>query len=590
MQATTSMQQETLRQRLPVIVAILVAACVILIVRMILFQAPQDPRVAAYVEQTRNANYGTSRREIAARGTIYDRNGQPLAVNTLQYRIGISPNLISDPNRTIAQLTAILQLDPLNVRNIVYSENPWELVATNVIPEKWRQVDQAELGGITADPIPLRYYPQGALTGQVIGFVGGDRDDFRGYEGIEAYYQEILAGQTGEQQVSYIPFDVPQDNERLLRGSDIVLTLDRDIQFLAETELLNALQQYDAASGTIIVMNPRNGDILAMVNAPTYDPNTYQAVEDPRLFQNPAVSLSYEPGSVFKVMTVAAGLEQGVITPLWTYNDTGLLNVGGRDIRNWDRQAYGVVDVEQILVNSLNVGAATIAVDQLGMERFYGMMARFGFGQRSGVDLQGESPGTLKIPNIDPTWSPSDLGANSYGQGVAVTPLQMLSAFNAIANGGLMMQPRIVQQIVAADGTITNIEPSATIRVLSGETSRIVTEMMVAVVENGLDEEARIPGYTVAGKTGTAEIPLPTGQYDPNFSIVTFIGFLPADDPQLSILIKLDRPRNGYYASQTAAPAFARLAERLVLMLEIPTDDVRYALAAEGGAIINIDR
>ncbi|MBC8100109.1 MAG: penicillin-binding protein 2 [Armatimonadetes bacterium] len=583
-----SVQQQMLHRRLPLVVGVLLFFSGVLVTRLVLFQAPQDPAVATYIQRMRDASYGTTQRITAARGIIYDRNGQPMAVNTLLYRIGISPRIVSDTDAATQSLAAILNRDPLEIAEILNSGAAWKLLATNLEPEIWRKIDELDLTGITSESIPRRYYPQGKLASQVIGFVGGEGDTFRGYLGTEDYYQSQLAGRTRNREVSNIPFDVPQNEERLDRGADLVLTLDRDIQFLAEAELQLAVEQYAAQSGTIIVMNPRTGDILAMVSYPAFDPNDVLNVEDERVLKNPAISEIYEPGSVFKVLTVAAALQQGTITPSWTYNDTGTLDIGGIAIQNWDKRAYGVVDVEQILVNSLNIGVATIS-GEMGIEKFYPMMLQFGIGQRTGVDLQGEVEGVLRIPNRDADWQASDLGANSYGQGVAVTPLQMLTAVNAIANGGLMMQPRIALQIVQGED-ILNLEPRVTGRPISAEVAKIVTEMMVAVVEDGLDEQARLTGYTVAGKTGTAQIANALGQYDETSSIMTFIGFLPADDPQISILVKLDRPKNGNWASSTAAPVFRRLAEQLVLMLEIPTDDVRYQLAAQGGVIGGIDR
>jgi cell division protein FtsI/penicillin-binding protein 2 len=287
-----------------------------------------------------------------------------------------------------------------------------------------------------------------------------------------------------------------------------------------------------------------------------------------------------------KILTIASALEKGTVTPQETYVDQGSIEIGGRKIENWDRQAHGVVDMTQILVQSLNVGAATVSL-KMGPSDFYSMFRAFGMGRPTGIDLQGEASGTMYIPG-DENWSESNLGTNSFGQGIAVTPLQMLTAVSAIANDGLMMQPHVVRQIIDGN-TVQTSQPSALGRPISQETADIVTQMMVAVVRDGLDGNASVPGYTIAGKTGTAEIPSPVG-YEPNVSIVSFIGFLPADDPQVSVLIKLDRPTNGYWGSQIAAPVFRHLAERLVILLKIPPDDVRAALAAQGGEVNEIDR
>jgi cell division protein FtsI/penicillin-binding protein 2 len=387
-----------------------------------------------------------------------------------------------------------------------------------------------------------------------------------------------------EEQISNIPFDLPQDQEAD-HGTDIVLTIDRDVQFIAERELLQALAETGATSGTIIIMNPRNGDILAISNSPSFDPNAYFDVPDAAILRNPAIGEQYEPGSVMKVITMASALESGVITPQDHYVDQGRLEVGGVIIENWDRASHGDLDMTQILVQSLNVGAATIST-RMGPTSFYSHFTEFGFGRLTGVDLEGEAAGTMSIPG-DPDWSESQIGTNSFGQGIAVTPLQMLTAVSAIANDGLMMRPRVVYQLIDGDQVIT-AQPSTLGRPISAETARIVTEMMVATVRDGVDQ-ASVSGYTIAGKSGTAEIPTPIG-YENNAWIMSFVGFLPADDPQVSIIIKLDRPTSGRWASQVVAPIFQRLCERLVIQLEIPTDDVRNALAAEGGAVNEIQR
>ncbi|MBE2272496.1 MAG: penicillin-binding protein 2 [Anaerolinea sp.] len=582
MNAAASTQQEIFRKRMPIVVTVLVLASVGLMGRLVSFQLPFDPAVQSYLDQMRDAGYTRTLELAAARGNIYDRHGEVLAVNTLEYRIGASPNLVSDARVLATELALILDLPELEIYEKLTADTQWELLAARVPAETAARVRALDAVELTMEAVPRRSYPQGPVGSQLIGFVGGD---LIGYFGVEGYYNDQLRGRVREREVSNIPFDVPILDWQEDRGSDVVLTIDRDVQYVAESELLNAISTTGAVSGTILVMNPRTGDILAMANFPTFDPNVYSEAQDTRVWNNPAISAQYEPGSVMKVLTVAAALDSGAITPDYWYNDQGILSQAGIEVRNWDRAAHGAVDVTQILVQSLNVGAATIALD-MGTTEFYQGITDFGIGRLTGVDLEGEQPGQMHVPG-DEEWSESNLLTNSYGQGVAVTPLQMLTAVNAIANGGLMMQPRIVYQIIDGDTVI----PSRTAnlgRPISAETARIVTDMMVEVVSSGLDDSAAVPGYTIAGKTGTAEIPTAVG-YEQASSIVTFVGFLPADDPQISVLIRLDRPRE-YWSSLTAAPVFRRLTERLVILLEIPTDAVRFQLAAEGGAVSEIRR
>jgi cell division protein FtsI/penicillin-binding protein 2 len=568
-------QQEVFNRRLSLVIIGMIVVSGLLLLRMISFQ-----QLAPEVLNELSPDYNRTVRLAAARGIIYDRTGQRLAVNTLEYQIGVSPNLVSDRQRTATQLASILNIDELKVYEAVSSDRSWVLLAPRVNAEIGQQIEQLKLDlalpSVTIEKIPRRSYPQGTLAAQIIGFVGGD---LQGYYGIEGYYQNQLAGRSVSSVVSSIPFE-QIDTQEAGRGSDIYLTIDRDAQYLVESELALSIAETGAKSGTIIVMNPRTGDILAMASWPSFDPNAYLSVDDQRDWNNPAISGQYEPGSIFKVLTVAAALDKGVITPGWTYNDQGRLPVGGIVVENWDRAAHGVVDTTGVLVQSLNVGAATISL-AMGPNDFYSELSQFGIGRLTGINLEGESAGTLYTPG-DPNWSESNLGTNSFGQGVAVTPLQMITAVAAIANDGLMMQPNVVQKI-SANGQEILSQRVPLGRPISAEVARQVRDMMVAVVRDGLDDAAQLPGYTVAGKTGTSEIPTPVG-YRNDAWIMSFIGFLPADNPQVIVLIKLDEPR-GRWASQVVAPLFRRLAERLVILLEIPPDDVRRALESQGGIV-----
>ncbi len=575
-------QQEIFRRRLPIVIGALVFASLILLLRLLSFQFPLDPNVDAYLTNLRDSGYTRTLNLAAARGNIYDRHGEALAVNTLEYRIGVSPSLVSDARRTATQLSSILGVDELDLYDKLTSDDLWVLVAPNVSADLAQKVRQLDLPEVRMDPVPRRSYPQGPVAGQILGFVGGD---LRGYYGVEGHYNDQLAGKVTDRSESTIPFDVPIVDWQQDRGRDIVLTIDRDVQYIAESELLDDINTYDATGGSIIVMNPRNGDLLAMANYPSYNPNDYASITDESLYADAAIADQYEPGSIFKVLTMAAALEMGTITPDWGYNDTGEIDVGGVPIYNWDRAAHGYTTATQALVESLNVGMATIST-KMGPTDFYTMMDKFGIGRPTGIDLEGEQAGTMYTPG-DENWSESQLGTNAFGQGVAVTPLQMVTAVGAIANGGLMMQPRVIHQVIDGDQVI-DARPANLGRPISAETAREVTQMMVSVVSDGLDGKASVPGYSIAGKTGTAQIPTPIG-YENGTSIASFIGFFPADDPQVIVLVKLDRPAD-YWGSQTAAPAFQKLAERLVLALEIPTDDVRHELSAQGGAVNHIRR
>jgi len=590
MQSRTTTQQEMINHRLPIVIAGLVAISGLLLYALASFQW-LPPDIQQEFELRAQFNNNSIRRLPAVRGIIYDRAGVPLAFNAREYEVGISPNLVSDELDVARRLALLLnqgghEVDEFEIlRRISSSATQWELIARPVGADVGQRIADEDMLGVRINPLSRRAYPQGVLASQVLGFVIEDNDNTRGAMGVEGLYNDQLAGRPIDQTVSNIPFDipvdVPDDNQR---GMDLVLTIDRDIQYWVERELEAGIAAENASGGTIIVMDPRNGDILAMATYPTFDPNTFIEVDDPNLLRNPAINDTYEPGSVMKVLTVAAALDTGVISPTWTYNDTGIVEVGGVSTFNWDRNAYGTVDVTQLLVNSLNVGAATVALELERTEQglFYDGLRRFGLGQPTRIDLPGEEAGILRVPG-DPEWSESDVAANSYGQAIAVTPLQMITAFAAIANDGLMYQPRVVRQIV--DGEIvTNSQTSPLSRAVSAQTANLVTDMMVQVVEEGATL-ARVEGYSIAGKTGTAEIPNAIGYETGSKSTIgSFIGFFPADDPLVVMLVKLDRP-DGFWGSQTATKVFNRLAQRLVLLLGIPNDEIRLGLQASGGVI-----
>jgi cell division protein FtsI/penicillin-binding protein 2 len=322
-------------------------------------------------------------------------------------------------------------------------------------------------------------------------------------------------------------------------------------------------------------MNPRSGEILGMASWPTYDPNNYVTTPPPDP-ANPAVSGQYEPGSTFKILTMAAALDNGTVTPQTPFLDTGSIEVGGVIINNWNRGGWGPVDMQRCMQHSLNVCFASIAT-WLGPTTFYNYMNAFGLGHVTNVDLAAETPGRVKEPG-DSDWFDSDLGTNSFGQGVALTPLQLITAVSAVANGGTMMQPHILARV--QDGDSQHVTQQQVLgRPIRPETAAVLSQMLAASLEAGEGSQALVPGYRIAGKTGTAEIPTPGG-YHPTDSIGSFIGWGPVDDPQFVVLVKLDRPSTSIWGSETAAPVFSQLVQRLVVLLEIPPDDVRHALQA----------
>ncbi len=573
---------QTIDRRLSFLTGLFSLISVLLVARLVSFQLQLPPEVRDYFERVKNSSYYSPRYEPPERGEIYDCKGQLLATNSVEYKIGIDVPLVRDPEHVLVTLAALTGRDPVALWEqwvqATEGENKklWYPLPGAVSAEIGRRIMEQDLKGVQLEAAPRRFYPQGPLCGPVLGFVNAEG---QGYYGVEGYYQSKLAGRVEDSTslTSNIPFDArftppPQP------GADLVLTIDRDAQFLAEQVLAQGVEQYQADGGMIIAMDPRDGAILAMAGTPGYDPNRYQNFTAEQRV-NPAVSSMYEPGSVLKVLTMACALEHGVVTPDSVYVDEGVIEVGGREIYNWDRQAYGQQTMTQLLVRSLNVGAARLSVT-LGPSRFYSCLEAFGLGTPTGIDLEGEASGRLKVPG-DPEWAESDLGTNAFGQGVGVTPIQLITAVGAVANRGLLVRPHVIHQQIDGANVFT-AQPQYMGRPISEATARTLTQMMVDVVLYGGDK-AQVPGYTVAGKSGTAEIPTPAG-YIEDETICTFVGFLPAEDPQVVILARLDRPRTSRWSTQTAAPLFAQFAQRLVVLLEIPPDDVRHQIeAAVGG-------
>ncbi len=511
------------------------------------------------------------------RGEIRDASGYLLAAEVMEYDISASPKIISNPAKTAARLAPLLDKSEDELLSLIRGGATWVPLVNGASRTVGETIMEWDIVGLKAEPSTKRIYPESDLGAHFIGFVNGNG---YGFYGVEGYYDTMLRGRPGYYRGERTPFGdiIPMagaDFTPPVSGPTLQLTINRSVQHFVEAELQRSVGMYRAQGGTIVVLNPKTGAVIAMANYPSYNLNQY-AVTDERLFTNGITSEQYEPGSIFKMITMAAGLDANVVLPETTLYDGGSLEVGGPVIYNWDRQAHGMVDMTDILAQSLNVGVAQVAV-ALSPERFYTYVKRFGFGRLTEIDLSNEGPGTLKTPQ-DATWHQSDLAANSYGQGIAVTPIQMAASVGAIANDGLLMKPYIVQRITDAERDV-EVKPTVVRRAISEHTARTLTDMLVESLDMS-GSEARLNGYQVAGKTGTAEIPIPGG-YHPTLTIASFVGYLPADDPQLAILVTIDRPTTSRWGGKTAAPTFRRLAQQLTILLDIPPDDIRLASVNE---------
>ncbi len=434
------------------------------------------------------------------------------------------------------------------------------------------ELQQANLPGIEFREIADRYYPEETLAAHVLGIVREDGAEARGEYGIEGALNDILQGRAGslkaERDVIGRWISIGGTNLRPAEdGADVVLTLNRVVQSIAEEVAKNGRDRFDAERATVIVMDPSTGDILALANYPTFNPNVYGDVRSVDVLRNASVSDLFEPGSVFKPLVMAAALDLGLVTPQTTMEDRGKLRIGGFTIDTYDGKHHGTITMTQVLEQSNNIGMVWVA-QRVGAERLFTMLRRFGIGDRTGVPLEGEAAQSLPPPS---GWKDTRVATVGFGQGVVMTPLQILAANAAIVNGGKLLEPHILKEVRFPDGRVEREATRVVRQAITPKISAQLTAMMTSIVENGVAKLAHVPGYYVGGKTGTAQVVDPaTGRYATDKKIISFIGFAPAEKPRFIALVKLDNPAGLSLASGTAAPMFRDLATRLLKYYRVP--------------------
>ena len=496
----------------------------------------------------------------------------PVAINKDFWTVYAVPKDIENKEETVEKLSPLLGVDGATLgERINKKDDPYEPLKNKVDEETVNKIKALNLRGIDFKEESWRYFPANELTCHVVGFVGFDGDKKVGRYGAEEYYEKDLAGKAGyiEAKKDSLGELIPIADRILSEpedGIDIILTIDPNIQFFVEQKLKDTVQNLQAPSGTIIVMEVRTGAIKAMVNWPEFNPNKYNEVKDGSVFSNTAIHDAYEPGSIFKPITMAGALNEGAITPTTTYEDKGYTEVSGFIIKNALQRAEGIQTMTQALEKSLNSGAI-FAQQQLGKDDFKKYVEKFGFGQRTGIDLSGEEKG-----NIDNLKKKKDLdyAAASFGQSITVTSIQLITALSAIANDGILLRPYVVEKIIYKNGEEKITQPKEIRRVISSETASRLTAMMVSVVKNGYSKKAGVPGYLIAGKTGTSQIPdLEKGGYSEE-TIHTFGEFFPALNPRFSLLIKVDKPKGINFAADSLTPVARQIAEYILNYYEIP--------------------
>src|SRR5229473_764937 len=507
------------------------------------------------------------------RGQVLDRQGRELARSIETESFFADPRDISDPNDTAKRIASITGQDRDELARrlgvAIDAKKQFVWVARRVNVESAKKLDAMELKGVYSRQEPKRYYPNDSLAAHVLGFVGTDEI---GLSGVEQYYNEKIRGESGK-----VYLEMDRDRRAFESyevqphpGQTVVLTIDQVIQYRTEQALSDAVQRAHAKSGTAIVMDPRTGEILALANAPSFDPNQPQK-DSAEARVNGALQNIYEPGSTFKVVAYSAAIEKGLVRPEDKIDcQMGQITVAGRLIH--DHKRFGVLTIADALALSSNVGAIKLGL-LVGNEAMYEYMKRLGFGARTGIDLAGESPGILRPLNH---WQPSSIGSIAMGQEIGVTPLQMATAYSVLANDGMLVKPHLVREMRTPDGTVVFQAKTESRRALKPETTAALRGMFEGVTLHGTARKAQLNGYTAAGKTGTAQkIDPKTRTYSATKFIGSFVGFAPVNNPAVVIIVVIDEPLGSYHGGDVAAPVFREIAEQILPELGV-TPDVEF--------------
>jgi cell division protein FtsI/penicillin-binding protein 2 len=552
--------------------ALLTLAFGALAARLVILQIVDAPAYAQLAEQQRQ-------REVtfaARRGAVFDREGEPLAISVDLQTIYTDPALVQDPPAAAEKLAPVLKMDVSDLETKLTGSPAWsrfEYLVRQAEPKVANQVRKLNIPGVYMRPEAKRVYPNGKLASHLLGLVNVDG---RGLAGVEVQYEEVLRGQPGRMVLEQDPAGraLPQAEftfERPTAGRSLFLTIDKDLQYFSELTLEEAVRAYGADAGTAIVMRPTSGEILALANVPDFDPNDPgKWSEDAQ--RNRALTDVYEPGSAYKIVTAAAALNEGVVTPKSRFVVPDAMAYSDRVFHDSHSHETEVMTVTDIITDSSNVGTIKIGL-KLGGELLDRYVKRFGFGSRTGLDFPGESPGIV-IPRS--AWSGSTIATIPIGQGIAVTALQMAAAYSTIANDGLWVEPKLLSATMETNGGVESSSPPARKRVISRRTARQMTKILRNVVSKGTGTQAQIPGYDVAGKTGTAQKPLPTGGYGSSYT-ASFAGFAPARRPEIVVIVVLDEP-SPIWGGWTAAPTFKTIAEFALRQLGVsPTGNAEKA-------------
>ncbi|MCX7987967.1 MAG: penicillin-binding protein 2 [Thermodesulfovibrio sp.] len=517
---------------------------------------------------------------LPKRGNIYDRTGRDLAISLEKDSLFIDPGLIKG-NETINLLkNYVKNVDYNEIMNDAENNKRFVWIKRKLDDETAKKIKELKLQGVGFITEHIRYYPKGSIASHVVGFVNTDEE---GIEGLEKYYNRYLKAQKTSKVVlrDATGKKLSDGNYGEIRGNDVFLTLDEGLQYIVEKHLDEAMNKWQASSATIIMMEPFTGEILALANRPNYNPNDLKTIKNLSVIRNRSITDLYEPGSTFKIITASAALEEKIIKTNTKIDCApGFIEVGGKKIK--DVHKYGVLSFEEIIQKSSNVGTIKIAM-MVGREKLYDYIKKFGIGEKTGIDLPGEISGHIKPVS---KWSGTSIGAIPIGQEVAVTALQMLRAYSAIANGGYLVKPFIVSEIRSPEGNIIYKAVIQRERILSEKTAYTMREILKKVTqEGGTATTAKVEGNNVAGKTGTAQ------KYDPKIRkyskdkfVSSFVGFIPAENPRIALIVVIHDPKGAHYGGVVAGPVFKAISDEALAYLNVPRDD-----AKEKGLVVTIN-
>ena len=519
-----------------------------------------------------SADYIATQKISPVRGKIFDRHLQPLAVNQSSYLLYVEPPKIQDKSYLARKLDEVLKIGEATIEARINDKKQWAAIKDGLTDEQKAALEKEKLKGIGFQNQQIRFYPEASLAAHLVGFVGkNDTGSSVGYFGIEGYYDKDLAGLAGviksERDLIGRPIFVgTQDFVAAEDGRDLVLTIDKTVQHIIKDALRRGMDLYKPKQGCVIVTYPATAEILGLTCLPDYDPDTYYDYSE-KTFNDWAISDLYEPGSTFKPLVMAAALEEKKVKPSDLFDEKGGVEISGYTIQNWNDKYEGKISISRILEKSSNVGMVYVG-NKLGNERLYQYLGKYGLGGSTEIDLQGEAVSYLK-PIKD--WYPIDFSAAAFGQGIAMTPLQLIRAFGAVVNGGYLMKPYTVKAIIDG-GEEKQRDPKPVRRVISEQTSATMRQMLVSTVEHAEAKWDRPEGYKIGGKTGTAQLAI-GGKYDASKTIASFVGFAPADNPVFLVLVVLREPATSGWGSETAAPIFFEIAKQLFVYYNIPPQE-----------------